>query len=117
MTTELTHGSRARYAGIKYESIQMYRMRTPTATIGTADLQRRARAILRRVQRSRRPHLVLTRNIPQAVFLGIAAYERMERELVRLREESRIAKKVRQAEEDIRRGKVRGCNLRSLLHR
>ena len=90
-------------------------MRTSIATIGTADFQRRARSIFRRVRHSRHPHLVLTRNIPQAVVLGIAAYERMERELTRLREESRIAEKVRQAEEDIRRGRVRTGSLTALI--
>jgi prevent-host-death family protein len=90
-------------------------MRPTTPIIGTADLQRRAKSILARVRRTRRPHLVCTRNRPEALFLDIATYERMEGELRRLREERRIAERVRRAERDIAAGRVYRGNLATLL--
>lgn len=92
-------------------------MSPTTPIIGTAELQRRAKAILARVRRTRRPHLICTRNRPEALFLDITTYERMEGELRRLREERRTAEKVRRAERDIAAGRVYRGDLGQLLRR
>lgn len=102
---------------LEYEAIHTSRMHPTTPIIGTADLQRRAKAVLAQVRRTRRPHLICTRNRPEALFLDIATYERMERALHHLREERRIAEKVRRAERDVAAGRVHRGDLGTLLRR
>ena len=92
-------------------------MRHTTAIIGMADLQRNARGIISRVKRSKRPHLVCNRNTPEALFMDVGTFTRMERELQRLREERRIAEKVRKAEDDIAAGRITRGDLAALLRR
>lgn len=84
-------------------------------TIGVSDLQRRGRGVIRDVARSRKPYLVMNRNKPAALFMSVRQFDNIDRELQKLREESRIAEKVHRAEEDVRRGRVHAGNLRALL--
>ncbi|MDO8463617.1 MAG: type II toxin-antitoxin system Phd/YefM family antitoxin [bacterium] len=83
--------------------------------IGMADLQRSAKRILARVKRTKQPHLICNRNTPEALFMAIETYEHMERELQCLREERRIAGRVRKAEDDIAAGRTSRGDLAALL--
>jgi PHD/YefM family antitoxin component YafN of YafNO toxin-antitoxin module len=80
-----------------------------------ASLLEHPRRVLRAAAKSRRPYVVSLRGMQGAVILNRTRYERMERELLQLREESRIAQKVRRAEGDIRAGRMRSGDLRDLL--
>lgn len=86
-------------------------------TVGIADLQRRTKHYLKEIRRSKQPFMVMSRTESRAVLVDVDAYHRMQRELIRYREEARIVREVQKAEREIADGRAITGNLEQILRR